>query len=172
MRPMNPSSNPLSRVLALVALLVLVLNTSAAAMAMEPGFWQRFLPVCVVGAGIYLAIQSISLTAAGTTAHRAAMFWRFVGSFAFFVGAFHLLVVLMPRSMWDQTKQAVAEAREAGTEIAAMMTPGVDERLRHAVDLSGPFSPGMMLVLNLLLLAVAFFGVLVEDANRELEPVV
>lgn len=168
---MSNSTSPVTRVLALAALLVIVLNLAAAAMSMEPGLWQRVLPVCILGGGLYLGFLTVGTVAGGSCPIRAAVFWRLVGAFAFFVGVLHLLVVLMPSEMWDFTKQAVAEAKAANAENASLMVPGVDARTREAMDVSGPLSPLLLLILNLVLLGVAFLGSQAEDANPELEPV-
>jgi len=170
-RAMSNSTSPFTRVLALAALLVIVLNVAAAAMSMEPGVWQRFLPVCVLGGGLYLLFLTIGTVASGSCPIRPSIYWRLAASFAMFVGVFHLLVVLMPAEMWEYTKQAVADAKAANAENAALMVPGVDERTREAMDISGPLSPLLLFILNLALLVVAYLGSQAEDANPEFEPV-
>lgn len=156
------NATPLSRVLALLALLLVVLNMVAAGMSFQAGVWQKVLPMGILLGGLVILVQLLSLAATGASRVSPCLVWRWVAAFAFFALTFHLLVALFDQDALAFTKQMPREA-DGYT--------GVDARLLEVVDVTGPLSAGTAALLNLLLLAAAWLGVSTEDANPELASV-
>lgn len=160
---MTFTASPFSRALALLALLLVVITMVCSGMSMEAGVWQKVLPVTILASGAVLAFQLVSLVSGGTSSLSPNVLWRMVGGFAFLAGTFSFLIVIFPDLMWEVTK---------GTDpLPQGVAVGVDPKLKDVIDISGPFSPAALLIVNLLLLAVSFLGTKTEDANPELEPV-
>ena len=164
---MNQTATPFSRAVALLGLLLVLLTMVASGMSLEAGFWQKFPPGLVLAAGLVLVIQFVSLIASGTSSLAPNLLWRFAAAFGFFVAAFNLLIVLVPTEMWEITKPIGPDA----APVPEGMIAGVDPRLRDVFDISGPFSPSLLLVIGILLVATSFIGAKVEDTNPDLEPV-
>ncbi|MFM7181456.1 MAG: hypothetical protein ACKO2G_08340 [Verrucomicrobiales bacterium] len=152
-----------SRVLALLALLLVVITMVCSGLSLEPGLWQKVVPVSILAGGAVLAFQLVALVSGGSSSISPNILWRMIGAFAFFASTFAFLIVIFPELMWEVTK---------GTNPLPQGIPaGVDTRLKDVIDISGPFSPAAILTVNVLLLIISFLGSKTEDANPELEPV-
>ena len=160
---MQTTASPFSRVLALLGLLLVAITMVGSGMSMEDGVWQKALPISILAGGAVLVVQFISLLANGASGIPANIVWRFAGAFGFFVGTFSLLGVIFPDTMWEITKGTAT--------LPPGIAAGVDPKLQQYADISGPFSPALLLVVNAVLIAVAFLGTLTEDGNPEMEPV-
>ncbi len=160
---MQINASPFSRVLALLGLLLVAITMVCSGMSMQAGVWQKALPLTILVSGGVLVVQFVSLLASGSSSIPANVVWRFAGAFGLFAGTFSLLGVIFPDLMWEVTKGTAT--------LPPGIAAGVDPRLQQYADISGPFTPGLLLVINTVLIAVAFLGSLTEDANPEMEPV-
>jgi hypothetical protein len=152
--PAEPA--PISRLLALLALLFTGINVACAAMSLQDGIWQKVLPLTVIAAGAVIGWHLLGLLNGKSGTVAANMLWRWVAAFAFFAGVFSLLILAFDSDAWAVTKQA-PRASDGFT--------GVDARLRDSVDMTGPLNAASLFILNFLLGVVGWIGSRAEDAN-------
>ena len=164
---MTIQASPFSRALALLGLLLVALTMIASGMSLEEGLWQKVPPLVVLAAGLVLVLQFLSIITSGASSVAANLLWRFAAAFGFFAAAFSLLILLIPDTMWEVTKQIGANTQPLPAGIPA----GVDPRLKDVVDISGPFSPALIFVINIVLIAVSFLGSKVEDSNPDMQTI-
>lgn len=131
------------------ALLVLASVLSCGGNLFLDGFWERVYPAVICVAGAFLLYQLISIMAVGRSGIAANHLWMMVGSFGFFNATFNFLVMVFPKSLWNNPEV-------------------VNQKLKDSVVLND--YPAMYLALSVLLIVIAAIGYMIEDTNPDLEP--
>ncbi|QQL44242.1 hypothetical protein [Sulfuriroseicoccus oceanibius] len=150
---MSAPSTAFSRVFAIGALFVVMLNVLAAGGNLfQEGFWQKIYGGAIVAFGAVLFFQLISLVATGRSGIAANYLWMMVGAFAFFTGTLNVLVAIFPDALWTNPEL-------------------VNDKTKEVVVVSGFLGSGVAIAINAVLVALAAIGHTVEDSNPDLEPV-